>query len=39
MGHEPNNQKEAKKIVEPPSSKLKGCENTNENKENSNEKF
>jgi hypothetical protein len=27
MGHEPNNQREAKKIVKPPTSKLKGSEN------------
>jgi hypothetical protein len=39
MGHAPNNQREAERIVKPPTSKLKGCEDTNEDKENPNEKF
>ncbi len=39
MGHAPNNQREAERIVEPPTSKLKGCVDTNEDEENPNEKF
>lgn len=39
MGHEPNNQREDERIVEPPTSKLKGCEDTNEDKEDPNEKL
>jgi hypothetical protein len=30
MGHEPNNQREDERIIELPTSKLKGCEDTNE---------
>jgi len=30
MGHAPNNQREAERIVEPPTSKLKGCVDINE---------
>jgi hypothetical protein len=38
-GHEPNNQREDERIIEPPTLKLKGCEDTNKDKEDPNEKL
>jgi hypothetical protein len=39
MGHEPNDQREVKKINVPLTSKLKRCMHTNKDEENPNGKF
>jgi hypothetical protein len=39
MGHEPNDQREVKKINVPFTSKLKRCMHTNKDEENPNRKF